>query len=119
MNGALSSFFRQGLLQHDFEEHKFQRRILQTSFKNQAMKGYVEWMNPILEEGMSSWGTQRNFTFYPNIKSLLLKTALKVFYGVDGGQQESERLSQAFLNCTEGRFMLAKLTWPGLAAATG
>lgn len=110
---SLKPFFGEGLLLQDFDEHRFQRRILQSGFKTPAMKGYVELMNPVLQQGINNWYHKKDFKFFPEIKSLLLKMALKVFYGVEEGEAESRRLSQAFLDCTEGQLGLFMLDLPG------
>lgn len=38
----LGRFYKGGLLLRDFDEHRAQRRIFQSAFKNNAMKGYVD-----------------------------------------------------------------------------
>lgn len=110
---SLKPFFGEGLLLHDFDEHRFQRRILQSGFKTPAMKGYVDLMNPILQQGIASWDTIDDFHFFPHIKSLLLKVALNVFYGVDEDEATAKALSQAFLNCLEGQMGIFMIDKPG------
>ncbi|CAH0991706.1 Putative cytochrome P450 136 [Sinobacterium norvegicum] len=116
---SLVPFFGLGLLMHDFDEHRFQRRILQTGFKTPAMRGYVELMNPVLEQGIKSWKMDKDFRFYPEIKKLLLRMALKVFYGVEESLDQSSALSKAFLDCTEGQLGLYQVDMPGFKFHTG
>ena len=48
-NTPLGDFFAGGLLMRDFDEHKFHRRIMQTAFKIDAMRSYVDLMHPIID----------------------------------------------------------------------
>ncbi len=111
---ALQPFFGDSyLLGNDFEEHKFQRRIMQTGFKTPSMRGYVELMNPVVRNAISDWATQKDFLVFPNIKRLLMQTALKVFYGVDGDSDLAGKLSQAFIDLTDGQMGLFRVDLPG------
>jgi len=101
------------LLGNDFDEHKFQRRILQNGFKNAAMRGYVDLMNPVLEQGIDNWDFDSDFRFYPNIKRLLLEMGMKVFFGVDGASDLSRELSQTFSDLMEGQMGLFHVNIPG------
>lgn len=117
---SLTPFFGDHyLLGNDFDEHKFQRRIMQTGFKTAAMRGYVELMNPILEQGMEHWDQLPDFRFFPQIKELLLAMALKVFYGVDGGSDVAGELSRAFIDITEGMLGLFHVDLPGFRFRRG
>ncbi|MDO8862828.1 cytochrome P450 [Haliea sp. E1-2-M8] len=107
------------LLGNDFDEHKFQRRIMQTGFKTAAMRGYVELMNPILEQGIEHWDQLPDFRFFPQIKELLLAMALKVFYGVEGGSAVAGELSRAFIDITEGMLGLFHVDLPGFRFRRG
>ena len=49
----LGDFFAGGLLMKDFDEHKFHRRIMQTAFKIDAMRTYVDQMQPIIHKQTS------------------------------------------------------------------
>ena len=52
-DAPLGDFFAGGLLMKDFDEHKFHRRIMQTAFKIDAMRTYVDQMHPIINKQMS------------------------------------------------------------------
>ncbi|HQQ75685.1 MAG TPA: cytochrome P450, partial [Pseudomonadales bacterium] len=75
---SLGFFYRRGLLMRDFEEHRYQRRVFQAAFKNDAMRGYLHMMNPIIQRHISDWGEKRDFHFFPGIKETLLDVASKV-----------------------------------------
>ncbi len=111
---GLEPFFgTSNLLGTDFDEHKFQRRIMQTGFKNAAMRGYIYLMTPVLETGIDKWDYENDFRFFPNIKSLLLEMGMKVFFGVDGASDLSRELSQTFTDLLEGQMGLFRVELPG------
>jgi len=110
----LGDFFAGGLLMRDFAEHKFHRRIMQTAFKIDAMRNYVELMNPIIDQQVAGWGGGDKFKFYPNIKTLLLDVGAKVFLDMDLDGPETQALNQSFLDMNEGNVALIRRDWPGL-----
>ncbi|GHD27481.1 cytochrome P450 [Halioglobus pacificus] len=113
-DAPLGDFFAGGLLMRDFQEHKFHRRIMQTAFKIDAMRTYVDLMQPIISQQLASWNTPGDFTFYPNVKTLLLDVGAKVFLGMDLDGPETDALNQAFLDMNEGTVALIRRDWPGL-----
>jgi len=120
-NPSLANFYEGGLLLRDFDEHRFQRRLMQTAFKNDSMKHYVDVMNPTLSEGIEQWRHDSNFHFHPSIKTSLLNVAAKIFIGMDDlNNGDVQRINQAFLDITE-RGLMAIFKWelPGLAFHAG
>ena len=115
----LGDFFAGGLLMKDFDEHKFHRRIMQTAFKIDAMRTYVDQMQPIIHKQTSQWQQQSEFSFYPNIKTLLLDVGAKVFLGLDMEGAETRTLNQSFLDMNEGVLSLIRKDWPGLLYRKG
>ena len=109
---ALKHFFEGGLLMRDFDAHKFHRRIMQTAFKNDAMRNYIGAMNPLIEKATDSWANDSNFHFYPNIKTLLLDIGAKVFLGLDLADGETDRLNKAFLAMGDGTLAIVRKDWP-------
>ncbi len=118
-DGALGEFFAGGLLMRDFDEHKFHRRIMQTAFKTDAMRTYVDLMHPIIDRQMSQWGQADKFLFYPNIKTLLLDIGARVFLGMDLEGPETRALNQSFVQMNEGILALIRRDWPGLLYRRG
>jgi len=96
----LGRFYKGGLLLRDFDEHKVQRRIFQTAFKNQAMKGYVDVMNPLFEKYINEISSN-NILFFPFIKKALLRAVAKVFIDIDDMGDEAEKLNNAFLDLND------------------
>jgi cytochrome P450 len=116
-HAPLKHFFEGGLLMRDFAEHKFHRRIMQTAFKTDALRGYVDAINPLVDRALDDWGRQEDFLFYPRIKALLLEIGAKVFLGLDLGSDETQSLNQAFLAMGEGTLAIIRKDWPGLGLA--
>jgi len=118
-DAPLGDFFAGGLLTRDFDEHKFHRRIMQTAFKIDAMRNYIDLMHPIIDREIAGWGQREDFKFYPNIKTLLLDIGAKVFLGMDMAGPTTRALNQAFLDMNEGTLALIRKDWPGLLYRKG
>lgn len=111
---SLAHFYRGALLLRDFDDHRFQRRMFQTAFKTEPMRGYVDVMNPLLKANMDSWEGQKDFLFFPAIKKTLLDVGATVFIGVEELGPEMDQLNEAFLNISEKGLMgLFKVDLPG------
>ena len=107
---TLGRFYGGGLLMRDFADHKFQRRLFQNAFKNDAMKGYTEIINPVMKANIDSWKNINDFHFFPNIKVTLLDAAAQVFLGVsDFKGSEAKMISQTYIDIAEG--MMAIFKW--------
>ncbi|MFT7091091.1 MAG: cytochrome P450, partial [Candidatus Azotimanducaceae bacterium] len=79
--GLTGEYFSGSLMLMDFDDHRLQRRLMQTAFKAKAMRGYIDSVNKITRDAISGWPTDQPLTFYPTIKALLLDIAAKVFLG--------------------------------------
>jgi cytochrome P450 len=118
-DAPLGDFFAGGLLMRDFGEHKFHRRIMQTAFKTDAMRRYVDQMHPIIDTQVAAWREERNFHFYPRVKTLLLDIGARVFLGLDLETDATRTLNRAFLQMNEGVLALIRKDWPGLLYRRG
>jgi cytochrome P450 len=110
----LGKFFEGGILLRDFDEHKVQRRIFQTAFKNDPMRTYVRDMNAIMEADMDSWRDMTDFVVFPHIKQMLLTTAAKIFVGVERDSPDFKALYTNYINMLNGMTALVQLEVPGL-----
>lgn len=109
---TLGKFFPGGILLKDFDEHKVQRRIFQTAFKNDAMRTYVQHMNSIMSADMDSWRDIPDFVFFPHLKKTLLTTAARIFAGVERGTPEFDRLYDNYVDMLEGITALIHIELP-------
>ncbi len=112
---SLANFYRKALLLRDFGDHKMQRRMFQTAFKNDQMRGYVDIMNPLFKSKLDSWDGKQGFKFFPEVKSALLDVGATVFIGVEELGPEMDKINEAFLNISEEGLMgLFRYDIPGL-----
>ncbi len=110
---GMAPFFHGGLMLRDFDDHKVQRRIMQTAFKTDAMRKYIDIMDPILAKNMDAWQGQEKFLFHNEIRGVLLGVAAQIFIGVDDLGEEAEYLNQAFLDTVGGLTSLVRFMIPG------
>lgn len=109
----LGNFYPDTILLSDFEQHRPARRMFQNAFKNDAMRTYIEMLNPICADNIALMGNEKNFVFFPAIKTTLLDVASKVFIGMDELGSESDALAEAFVHASEGMLGLVKAEIPG------
>ena len=110
----LGEFYRGGLLLLDGKDHKFQRRMFQSAFKTEPMKGYVDIINPFFSTALNEWGSVDDFLFLPSIKRLLLEVGSSVFIGVSESGEEMDKMTRAFLDISDkGLMALFKVNLPG------
>ena len=113
---AIGELFRDGLMLRDFSDHRFHRRIMQTAFRADALKRYLDMMNPLIEKGLNGWG--REFKFYPAIKKLTLDLAADVFIGIPLDDR-AEALNQAFVDTNQASIAVVKKEVPFLSYRRG
>lgn len=111
--GSLGRFYKGALLLRDHEEHKFQRRMMQSAFKNDAMKGYIGTMGPMIAEGISGWGEEGTLLFFPAIKQILLDVAAQIFVGLHESDERAAKLNKAFLDIANGLMGIITKELPG------
>lgn len=111
----VATFFSGSLIMEDFEHHKHQRRILQTAFKNDALKHYTREINSIYDRALQDWESDVGNTipFFQHIKSLLLEVAAEVFIGESGRGERADQLNKAFVDCVNGTMYLLPWNVPG------
>ena len=116
--GLSGEYFSGSLMLMDFDEHRLQRRLMQTAFKTTSMRSYIDSVNRISQNTIETWPRNQPFTFYPAIKALLLDIAAKVFLGSQL-DDDSAQLNQAFMDFTSGSLGIIKKDWPGLLHRKG
>ncbi|HEY9035720.1 MAG TPA: cytochrome P450 [Pseudomonadales bacterium] len=117
----LSTFFSGSLIMEDFAVHKHQRRIVQTAFKNDALKHYTNEINKIYERAMDEWEVDAGgeILFFNYIKNLLLEVAAEVFIGETERGERVQKLNQAFIDCVNGTMYLFPINLPGFTLYKG
>ena len=80
----IEELFPNGLMLMDGERHQHHRSILNAAFKKPPMQGYLEIMNPIIEDFFAKIPTtHQQIKLYYHFKALTLQIAGKVFFGLD------------------------------------
>ncbi len=67
----------------DGEEHKRDRSILMEAFKRQALNEYIEKLPKIIRQTIAEIDGQQQVEVYPLFKTLTLRIAGKLFFGID------------------------------------
>ena len=111
--GSLGRYYRGALLLRDHDEHRFQRRMMQSAFKNDAMKGYISVMGPMIAEAVESWAATENMLFFPAIKQNLLDVAAKIFVGLEKGDKRADHMNEAFTDVANGMMGIITKEIPG------
>ncbi|MEX1668632.1 cytochrome P450 [Zhongshania guokunii] len=111
-NPLLDRLFPNGLMLKDAEAHRYDRKILQGAFKKNAIEGYLDTMNPHLEQGVINWPKGKEFHFQYAVKQLLLEVAAEVFLGVEMGEEASS-VNEAFVDTMLASMAVVKLPIPG------
>ncbi|HVS13433.1 MAG TPA: cytochrome P450 [Thermoanaerobaculia bacterium] len=108
---AIGELFCDGLMLRDFDEHRLHRKLMQVAFRTEAMRTYLDRMNPLIERGIARWSATPELRFYPAIKQLTLDLAADVFLGMPLGA-EADRLNQAFVDSVQASIALIKKPVP-------
>ena len=95
---SMSAFFGGGLMLRDFDEHRRQRRIMQTAFKTSELQSYTGVMNPLFAAALDGAFSEPTLRFYPNIKTTLLRAAAHIFIGVTEPGRALDEMNRNFLD---------------------
>lgn len=115
---TIGKLFHNGLMLRDFEDHRFHRKIMQDAFRSEAMRGYVEVMNPLIESRLDSWETGSTTQMYAQFKQLTLDIASEVFVGLPLGE-EAARVNKAFIATIDAAVATIRAELPGTTFKKG
>jgi cytochrome P450 len=108
--------FPGAIMAMDGEEHRYQRRIMQTAFRKTALQAYLDQMSPAIGDALADWQPQigRALTrrVFPLFKQLTLDLAANVFMGVDLGR-DAEALNHAFVATVAASMAFVRTPIPG------
>ena len=116
----IDAVFPGAIMAMDDPQHKHHRRIMQGAFKRAAMERYVQDMGPVIERVIAAWpvGVDQTLRMFPQIKSLTLNIAARVFMGMTLGQ-EADRMNQAFVDTVAASLALIRKPLPPFAMWRG
>ena len=109
---TMGEFFQGGLVMRDFADHRLHRGIMQTAFKPDAMRVYVDKIAAIVATSCERWAAQGQIEFYTEMKLLLLDIACEVFCWDDDADRT--KIHRAFVDMMEGSLGVVRKDWPGL-----
>jgi cytochrome P450 len=113
----MGRIFPNGLLLRDGDDHRHHRRIMQVAFHQNALREYVDRMNPHIAAVLASWDGSRGrvggFLAFPAFKQLTLELACRIFLGIDLGGTAA-RLNEAFEATVAASMSFVRLRIPGL-----
>lgn len=113
---SIGKLFARGLMLRDFDDHRVHRRIMQTAFRSEAMRGYVETMQPQIGATIARW--PRELRLYPALKQLTLDLAARIFLGLPL-DRESAGVNRAFMAAVAASLAIVRREVPGLAFSRG
>ncbi len=112
--GSVSSLYGGSIITQDFSVHKASRRVFQTAFKRSALEGYVEIMNPTIEENILDWADQDDFRYVTGARKILIDVGARVFFGTEPDGEEIRRIAHLFHEMNHvGLMAIAHLNIPG------
>ncbi len=104
---SIGKLFEGGLMLRDFDDHRAQRNIMQSAFRPAAMRGYLDIINPIIDEALTKQSAELTFRFYPAAKQLGLRVAAELLLGSfaqrSPGPQDRPRFHQRGSRDRSGR----------------
>jgi cytochrome P450 len=110
----MGRIFPNGLLLRDGDDHRHHRRIMQVAFHQNALREYVDRMNPHIAVALASWDESHGgFLAFPAFKQLTLDLACRIFLGIDLSGTAS-RLNEAFEATVAASMSMIQLRIPGL-----
>jgi len=117
----LERIFGTSVITQDFADHRFHRRIMQTAFKVESLKGYISSINKVYDEALHNWELDQGKTIsgFHYIKDLLLCVAVNVFFGESSKSNQVSKLSNAFIDTLSGTLYAIPYPLPGSAMARG
>ena len=92
----ISRLFSGGLMLQDFDEHRQNRRIMQSAFRAQALQDYMARMQHALSDLIDAWPKDKSFDVYPAVKELTLRLGCAVFMGLPVDSPLARDLNAAF-----------------------
>jgi len=80
--GYMENIFNRNLLLMDDEEHRVNRRWVQSAFSASALKDYYQILHEGFESAISQWPVNTPLRFYDRVKRSTLDQAANIFFGM-------------------------------------
>lgn len=109
---VMGRFFNGSVMLMDFEEHLFQRRIMQAAFGRPSLVQYLDSMNGTIDHVLAGWPDQGELKANPAFKSLALDIATEAFLGEEPGDA-ADRMNAAFYDVLLALGAVVRFPLPG------
>lgn len=109
---VLTRLFSGGLMLRDFDDHRANRRIMQSAFRKPVMDNYRDKMATALDQLLGQWPDDAVFAFFPAIKEMTLQMGASVFMGLPIDHPQVTRLNQAFQDEVTASLGIVRLPLP-------
>ncbi|MGQ3177203.1 MAG: cytochrome P450, partial [Blastomonas fulva] len=107
---VLNLLFPRGLMLMDFDHHRADRRALSIAFKPAPMRHYAESLNEGIGARVLQW-SNKDITFYSEIKKLTLDLAATSFLGIPWGP-EADKINTAFVDMVQASIGVVRRPLP-------
>lgn len=94
----------------DFGPHRDVRRLLQPSFKADALASYVEVANRHFVAASNRWIANRRVDFKAEVRRTFARVSADVFLGIND-EREADKLDKAMADFWRGMFALVQNEW--------
>jgi len=108
---SIEELFHDGLMLKDGANHQHHRSIMQSAFRKDPLRGYMEVMLPKIDEYLLQWQSKSKLTVFPEMKKLTLFLAGKVFFGLDLSK-DLEKINQAIIQVVKASTALLPFKIP-------
>jgi cytochrome P450 len=118
---TIGPMFHHGLMLRDFDDHHLHRRVMQYAFRRQALAGYMDQVNRLAREHVSTAVAAAGpdgVDVYAMTKRLTLDIATQVFIGLDLGPQ-SDVVNSSFVAMMKASVSPLRRDIPGTPFARG
>jgi cytochrome P450 len=109
---SIGELFEGGLMLRDFDDHRAQRNIMQAAFRPAAMRGYLDIINPIIDQTLTQWGRSPSFRFFPAIKQLGLQVATELLLGESLDAKTGRKIGRAFVDAVRAAVAVVRRPVP-------
>jgi cytochrome P450 len=98
------------LLSLDFADHRVARKLVQPAFTLKAIEGYLAILDRGFAPVIAAWRERKQIEFKPEVRTLLAKTALEIFTGIQEPEQMA-RVDRALSEFWRGMMALSRNPW--------
>lgn len=108
---SIGPTFENGLMLRDFDDHKYHRSLLQTSFRRDALAKYINIIQPRIDSWIEEVKQKKEFYLYKSIKQLMFNVAVELFFD-EVDDTKLNHLNQLFINSIKPATTIVRSPYP-------